>query len=838
MRMNGFLRAVFLGLAWWLGAVPVRAAEPREELRVVPDRLELRERGPGSRVTALRFSGGICVGMAEGVRFESSDPRVLEVGPDGELRSRSPGECRVRAYWNQESAETVVRVLDTESDAGWSFVRHVLPVLSKANCNGGGCHGAVAGKGGFRLSLSGYDPAADHLSITREALGRRIECGDPLRSLLLTKPTAAAPHKGGRRLDTGSRDYRLLAEWIAGGAEGPRAAEAALERIEVIPSRWRLPKGGRARLLVQAHYADGRVEDVTRWAKFASTDESLLRLSDSVGGVEVVGYGEGAVTAWFSSRIVMSRVQSPFPAAAAVAGDGPSKTPWRAGNPVDESVRAQLKDLRLEASPLCDDATFLRRIHLDLTGLPPTPEQVLAFLQDPSAGKRDAVIDRLLGSSEYTDYWAYRWSDVFLVNSAYLRPEAVKRYYQWLRGEVERNTPWDQLVRNVLTARGGSLEEGATNFFAVHQEPESMAENVSQAFMGLSINCAKCHNHPLEKWTNDQYYAFANLFARVRAKGWGGDVRSGDGKRTLYNAPMGEVLQPRTGRVLPAAPLDGAPVTPEETRDRREILADWMTAPSNPYFTRTIANRIWAAFFGVGVVNAVDDLRLSNPATNEALMEALCAHLVKHRYDLKELMRMIVQSATYQRSSEVLPANRADGRYFSRYYPRRLMAEVLCDAIGAATGVPEEFSQVQLEDGELRKTEFYPKGTRALQLYDSAVRSYFLRTFGRNARAITCDCERSNQPSVVQALHLSNGSTLNGKLGAKEGAVSALMESAQDWSRMVESVFLRCLSRLPTDAERASYEALFKEVPEPERRSALEDLFWALLTSREFLFQH
>ena len=829
-------RELLLGLGWLSlgGFHSLVAVESPRQLGLIPTSVELHTPGEHQTLLAILERAGLPSGMAEGVVFTSADPAVVEVSKDGVLTARANGSTKVSAECNGLSATASVTVRVEGGEAEWSFNRHVLPIMSKANCNGGGCHGALAGKGGFRLSLGAYDPEADFLNITRDALGRRIESADPLHSLLLTKPTSAAPHKGGRRLDPRSEDYRLLAEWIASGAPGPLPKEAGLDHIEVLPARWSLQKGQKIRLLVRAHYGDGRVEDVTRWAKFSSTDETMLRLSDANGGVEVTGYGEGAVTAWFSSRIVMSRILSPFPS----EGEQGSPEVWKVRNVVDENVNAQLRQLNLTPSAAVDDATFLRRASLDTTGILPTPAQTRAFLEDQSSGKRDALIEKLLSSRDFTDYWTYRWSDLFLISGAHLRPEAVKSYYQWLRSEVEKNTPWDELVRHVVTARGSSMEQGATNFFAVHQEPEAMAENVSQAFMGLSINCAKCHNHPLEKWTNNQYYAFANLFSRVRAKGWGGDARSGDGKRTLYTVPSGELLQPKTGRPQPAAPLDAPPAPDTEGTDRREVLAEWLTSPSNPYFTRAVVNRVWAAYFGMGIVNSVDDLRASNPATNEALLNALCALLVEKKYDLKALMRAILQSATYQRSSEAIAGNKADSRYFARYYPRRLMAEVMSDAISTVTGVPEEFNQVLLQDGSSEKTDFYPKGTRALQLYDSAVRSYFLKTFGRNQRETTCDCERSNQPSIVQALHLSNSSTLNGKLAAAENSVTALLAEAPHDGDLIERTFLLCLNRLPKPTELQEYSKLLSAAKPEERRLVTEDLMWSLLTSREFLFQH
>ena len=395
-------------------------------------------------------------------------------------------------------------------------------------------------------------------------------------------------------------------------------------------------------------------------------------------------------------------------------------------------------------------------------------------------------------------------------------------------------------ARRVVTAKGSSIEEGATNFYAVHQDPENMAENVSQAFLSTSLNCAKCHDHPLERWTNDQYYAFANLFSRVRAKGWGGDARSGDGIRTLYVDSRGDLVQPRTGKPQPPAPLDAEPIEPEnDNGDRREVLAEWLTSPDNDHFSRSITNRVWANFLGIGLVDPVDDLRASNPASNEPLLAALSAHLVEQKFDLKSLMRVILRSETYQRSSEALYENREEKRFFSRQYPRRMMAEVLHDAVAGITGKPTAFTEVGNRDGSAAKTDFYPEGTRALQLFDSAVNSYFLKTFGRNDREISCECERSNQPSLVQVLHVSNGNTINEKLRAEGSVVDRLMKEKESDADIVEEAYLLCLSRPPMEAESREFVAILGESRDAaEKRTAVEDLFWALMSSREFLFQH
>ena len=712
-----------------------------------------------------------------------------------------------------------------------SFRHDVLPILSKAGCNGGGCHGAIAGKGGFRLSLNAYDPSTDHYNITRHANGRRIEPAAPARSLLLTKPTAALKHKGGKVLHEDSADYQTLAKWIQQGAPGPSEKDPTIDRIEISPPLSLLKKGKAQQFKVTAFFSNGSKRDVTPWTLFTSTDATLASIDNKTGKATVVGYGEGAISAWYSSQIAIARITSPWPR-------DPKSTakflPPR--NVIDEKINDQLTQLNLPTSAPATDSEFIRRAFLDTIGLLPTPEEVRAFLKDTSKDKRDKLVDHLLERPEFVDYWTYRLSDIFLVTGKKLRPDAVKAYYQWIRKQVSENTPWDEIARQVVTAKGESTKNGATNFYALHQDPENMAENISQAFMGLSLNCAKCHNHPLEKWTNDQYYSFANIFARVRAKGWGGDARSGDGHRTLYVAPTGDLIQPRTGQPQPPAPLDGAPIPQSSTQDRRIILADWMTSPDNPYFTRAIANRIWAAYFGIGIVNEVDDLRATNPASNEPLLQTISQHLVDSKYDLKSLMRLILRSNAYRRSSIPVSGNEEDTKFFSRYYPRRLMAETLYDAINSVTRAKTKFKKITISDGSTQDTKFYQDGTRALQLYDSAVTSYFLKTFGRNEREITCECERSDKPSMVQVLHLSNGDTLNTKLNAKESCVSPLLE--RDANEILDEAYLLCVSRLPTDKERNQLQKILTDAKGDEKRTIVEDLFWALMTSREFLFQH
>lgn len=811
-------------------------AEQPSGLQLLPAEVQLIGPAATQRIIAVETAGQSATPLpgrlfAEDLQWEMKDPSVARI-EKGIVAAAGNGTTELIGK-SATGLSAVVRITVTDFDQHQptSFRNQVEPILARRGCSMGACHGALAGKGGFRLSLRGYDPAADWLAITREALGRRIELADPGRSLLLAKPTGALPHKGGLRLDVDDPDYHLLAQWIAEGALPPTADDPQLTKISVLPENSMLGKADVTQILVQAHYDDGHVVDVTHWAKFSATDEAVASVNDD-GRVEVRGSGQGAVLAWFGSKVALARLTVPFE----YQVDQAVYVETLRRNFIDDLVLEQLKTLNLAPSDRCSDETFVRRATLDTIGRLPSLEETTAFLADPSTDKRDRYIETLLGSEDFVDYWTYKWSDLLLVTGEKLRPDAIKAYYQWIRQNVADNVPWDQFVRKILTATGSTIENGATNFYAIHQDPENMTENAAQAFLGLSIGCAKCHNHPLEKWTNDQYYAMANLFARVRGKGWGGDSRSGNGHRTVYVASSGDLIQPNKGKAQPPAPLDATPLDPNDPSDRRQALADWLVSPENPYFSRAITNRVWKNFYGVALVEEPDDLRLSNPASNEPLLAAAADYLAEQNFDLKMLMREILQSETYQRSSLPLANNRDDQRYYSRYYPRRMMAEVMLDQIDQTLGTVTKFDTIAFPGADKVKTDFYPEGTRAIELYDSAVESYFLTAFGRNSREITCECQRSDEPSMVQVLHLSNGDTMNQKLQQTDNHIGRWIEEGLDNAQILDRLFLTALCRQPQATEREQLLAVIEEYGEENRRAALEDAFWSVLTSSEFLF--
>jgi hypothetical protein len=753
----------------------------------------------------------------------------LESGVSSQSRSRTNSNSKLQTLSRAifTALLTLLPAASSAADAP-SFRNEVQPILARFGCSSGACHGAAAGQGGFRLSLRGYDDDGDYISIVKSAQGRRINIDQPERSLFLLKAAKTIPHKGGERFKMDSPEYALLAEWIAHGAPGPKPGEAHIERIEVSPKSVVLKPGQSQPLKVTAFFSDGSAQDVSRWAKYTAGNTAVATVDD-FGVVKVAGHGEGTITAWYLSRLDIGTVTAPY--AAPVAADRFATLKPR--NFIDERVVEKLHELNLPPSDRCTDEEFIRRAFIDTIGVLPKAEEVRAFLAETTPDKRDKLIESLLARPEFVDYWAYKWSDLLLVNSDKLPVQPMWSYYQWIRRQVELNTPWDEMVRDLLTTTGSTLENGAGNFFVLHDEPTRLAETTSVAFLGMAINCAKCHNHPMEKWTHDQYYAFANLFSRVRSKN--GAVPD---ERVIFADSTGDLVQPLRGKPQPPTPLDGAPIPLTSPEDRRVVLAKWLTAPENPYFSRAITNRVWKNFFSVALVESVDDLRMTNPASNEKMLSETASHLAKSGFDLKALMRAILQSETYQRSSVPLAENKDDTRFYSRYYPRRLLAEVMLDAASQVTGVPTAF-RMDKRNANRGLGDSYPMGYRALQLPDSNTASYFLTSFGRPDRVQTCDCERTNEPSMAQALHIANGDTLNQKLAEKGNRLEQWLAKGMTDEQLAAEAYMVTVARTPTERERQAVLKLLAEAKDPAgKRLALEDVFWGLMSSREFLFNH
>jgi hypothetical protein len=761
----------------------------------------------------------------------SSNPKVARLSNDFVI-AEGDGRSMITAKLAGLLAIVGVTAQNYGVPAVWSFRNDVQPVLTKMGCNSGPCHGAAAGKNGFKLTLRGYDAETDYYSLTHQALARRTERMEPAKSLILLKPTLTIPHGGGKRFAVDSPEYQVISGWIAQGMPAPQDSDARVTGIEVFPSEASLRPGTEQQLIVTATFSDGRKEDVTRWAKYDSGNEGVATV-DNYGHVAMHSFGEAPVTVWYQSHVTFSRLRIPYPYKLEEAIF--KKAPRH--NYIDDDVLHHLEVLHIPPSPPAGDAEFIRRAYLDAAGILPSPAEVDQFLKDPSPDKRDRLIDALIKRPEFVDYWAYKWSDLLLVSSNHLSNEEMWSYYDWIRDSVATNKAWDKFVYQIVTATGNTVENGAANYWVVHHDPLDTTENVAQAFLGITITCAHCHNHPLAKWTQKDYYGMANLFARVRLKTYSDQTsRPGVGQIlnnvTVYSAPTGEFMDDRFMMPLPPKPLD-AHALPESTRgDTRVYFAQWLTAPQNPFFARNIVNRIWRDFMGRGLVEPVEDLRDTNPATNDKLLNDLVRDFVAHHFDVDYLVRTIMQSATYQASSTPLKENADDDKFGSHYVIKRLPAEVLLDAYSEVTKVPEEF-------------EGYPAGTRALQLPDTAVGSYFLSAFGRPVRAQTRESERTSVPTVTQALHIFNGETLNNKLRAPGSSIDMLIKLGFTDDQIVDYLYLASFSRHPRDKERMALVGALKSAEEQKgqagddtRRAALNDFAWAMLTSEEFMFNH
>src|SRR6516165_8124708 len=683
------------------------------EIKILPANVVLSGPHSSQRLLVLAESTGKIEGdLTSKAKFTSSNPSVVSVDATGRVKAVADGTAVITALLNNDKATVTIKAVKTKEPFDWSFRNHVIPVMTKIGCNSGACHGALAGKGGFKLSLRGYAPETDHFVLTRQAGGRRINTQEPAKSLMLLKPTLAISHGGGLKVEVGSPDYQLVADWIASGAPGPKAGDVRIQRLEVFPSEAVLKPKETMQVIVRAWYSDGHAEDVTRWSKFSST-EDLVAAVDENGLVKVSGHGEAAITIWYSNLVAVCRISSPFPNAVAAKtfADSPRH------NAIDDLVLKKLSALRIPPSPLCTDTEFVRRAYLDAAGILPTPREVKKFLADPAPDKRSKLIEGLLQRSEFVDYWAYKWSDLLLISSRKLPLPAMRSFYQFVRQSVADNKPWDQFAREIITARGGNLHNGPANYFVLHKDVSDLTETTAVTFLGMSVTCCRCHNHPLEKWTQDQYWSLANLFSRVAIK---------NGERTgevaVQAQPAGDVPHPRRGVPMPPTPLDGKPLGFDDPADRRAAFADWLTAADNPYFAKALVNRVWRNFLGRGLVEAEDDLRATNPPTNPKLFDALAKDFVAHKYDVKYLIRTVMNSAAYQRSSLPLPGNAADDRFYSHYLIRRLPAEVILDAYSDITGVASQFAI--FFDG---KPVFnFSPGTRSLQLPDVRIASQFL----------------------------------------------------------------------------------------------------------------
>jgi hypothetical protein len=793
-------------------AQPKAPTDGLTALHVYPPGISLTTaRDRQSLVVQATYADGITRDVTREATITPANPTLLK--RDGSIvHPAADGETTLAVAFGGRSLTIPVKVAQAKTVPPISFRLDVMPVFMRAGCNTGSCHGAARGKDGFRISLFGFDPEGDHYRLTREMVGRRINLAIPSDSTLLEKAVGAVQHTGGKRFEPGSELYRTIHQWIDAGALNDDVAKLPkVVGVDLYPNSGVLDgKGSIQQLTVRARYSDGTDRDVTSLAVFLTNNEVSAAVTPD-GLVTAGERGEAFVMARFgtytvgSQFIVLPRgLKFEYP-----------KEPE--ANYVDKLVADKLRKLRIAPSGLCDDATFLRRATLDIVGLTPTVEEYNRFMSSTDPAKRAKLVDELLERKEFSEIWVNQWAELLQIRSTItVSYKSMFLYYNWLVERLSKNMPMDQMVQELLGASGGTFKNAATNFYQTTTETLPLTESVAQVFMGMRIQCAQCHNHPFDRWTQDDYYGFAAFFAQIGRKG-GEDYR----ETIVFNAGGGEVNHPVGGRVM-APKFLGGDVPDVSGKDRRVVLAKWLASPRNPWFASSFANRVWAHFMGIGIVEPIDDFRVSNPASNPELLEALGKHFTETKYDLKALVRDICNSRTYQRATQRNESNASDDRNFAHSLVRRIKAENLLDTISGVTETKDKFQGL-------------PLGARAVQIADGQSSTYFLTTFGRAARETPCSCEVKMEPTLSQALHLLNGDTVNAKI-TQGGVLTRLMKAKKTPEEQITELYLRCLSRKPTPEE------LAKLVPtlggEKERAQGLDDLFWALLNCREFLFNH
>lgn len=699
-----------------------------------------------------------------------------------------------------------------------SFVLDVQPILTKAGCNQGSCHGAALGKGGFRLSLRGFDDQADYQEAVWGGEGRRTLPGRPEQSLLFTKPTLRQAHQGGRRIEAESWAGRTLAQWIEQGAEGPRNEDVLPVALDIQPNHVIAQPGQKLELRVLARFPDGREELVNQKSSFDCANTSVVEIS-AEGKVTAKGAGDAVIMVRCYGRVGVSRIIVPY-------GVSKRLEQFAIRNDIDRLMVDHWKDLGLTPSGRSSDVEFYRRIHLDAVGTLPTPEQVKTFLADRRQGKRERAIEEVLARPEYVDYWAYKWGDLLRNNRNTLLEKGMWALHLWLREQLRVNRPMDEFVRDLITASGSPYQNGPANYYRVGRTPADWAENTAQVFLGTRLQCAKCHHHPFESYSQRDYYQLTAFFARVSAKN--SDEFGLFGRDTvIHEKETGETRHPRTNQVMAPVPLGGAWAgsTGKMEGERRAALADWLCDPRQMGLARNIVNRYWGYLMGRGLVHPIDDLRVSNPASAPAVFDWLARDFIEHGYDVKHLLRRIMTSSVYQLDATAAEESLVDGdnRYFTHYGAKRLTAEQLLDAIDFACGTREKYQQM-------------PLGTRAIALPDTSVGSRFLDAFGRPRREISCECERADTPNMTQALQLLTGTLLNSKVFDKKGLIARMVKENRSPDAIIEEIYYRTVSRPPTPQE--AQQAMDLVATASSSKEGLEDLLWTLLNTREFQFNH
>ena len=806
------LAALLLALAT---AAPGFAGDTEPpQVAVYPAEIELStSRDRQSYVVQLTAPDGVTRDVTDQATAELSAPVAERQG--NVLFPKADGKATLSISYGGRAVAVPVTVRQASVDRPISFKLDVMPVFMRAGCNTGACHGAARGKDGFRLSLFGFDPDGDWFRLTREFSGRRISVAVPEECLLIEKSVGAVPHSGGERFKTDSDLNRTLLRWLDAGAPKDAPDVARPVALELFPPKLVLEgEGATHRMTVRAKYSDGTDRDVTSLARYMTSNDVSAKINDD-GLVTAGARGEAYVFARYATFTVGSQ--------AIVIPKG-VKYEWSnvaESNYIDRLVFDKLKLLRMHPSGVCSDETFLRRAFLDIVGVLPAREDFEKFVADRAPDKRERVIDDLLGRKEFSELWVMKWAELLQIRTDDNRQVSYKTalgYFNWLQSRVEDNVPFNVMIQELLAASGGTFNLPATTYYQIERDTLKVSENTAQIFMGMRIQCAQCHNHPFDRWTMDDYYSFAAFFSQIGRKN-GEDPR----ERIVFDKGEGEVKHPVNGRTM-APKFLGGDVPDVKGKDRRKVLADWLASPENPYFARNLANIVWAHFFGKGIIDPVDDVRVSNPASNPELLDELARRFTGYKYDFKKLVRDICTSRTYQLATESNATNETDTRNFAKGPIRRIRAEVLLDVISEVTDTPNKFRGL-------------PLGARAVQIADGNTSNYFLKTFGRASRETVCSCEVKMEPNLSQALHLLNGDTVNARI--QQGAVvKKLVDAGRKAPEILDELYIRCLGRRPTEEEAKK---ILPQVASEDRnalRQGLEDVFWALLNANEFIFNH
>jgi hypothetical protein len=762
--------------------------------------------------------------LSTDVQYDVGDPKVARVTTGGRVLPVGNGQTQITISYGEKTVRVPVSTEGVGVNLPINFGNQVVPVFTKLGCNGGGCHGKASGQNGFKLSLLGFEPKVDYDALVKEARGRRLFPAAPEQSLLLLKATGTIAHAGGKRMEVGSDEYNLVRRWIAAGTPFGQPDDPVVTKITVYPDHRIMTRQNKQQFAVYAHYSNGAVEDITRRAQYESNDTEIASV-EPTGLVHTLALsGEAAVMARYQGQVAVFRTTVPLGA----------KTPtyqFAAQTPVDQFTQKKWQELGLVPSELCTDEQFIRRVSLDITGTLPTPPEVIAFVSDKDPARRTKLVDTLLERTEYSYYFANKWADILHVKRKQ-QPNAAQgtfAFHNWIREAIAADKPYDEFAREILTATGDETRHPPTVWYKEIVQPQQFVDDTAQVFLGLRLACAQCHHHPYEKWSQDDYWGMAAYFGRVGRKNIpvpGGFQNQQNQVLAIFNRPAGNVTNLRTGQAAALKPLDGQPLEVDAGDDPRQKLVDWLTQANNPFFARAVVNRYWAHFFGRGIVDPLDDMRVTNPPSNPELLDALAKDLVEHQYSLKHLIRTICGSRTYQLSAIPNEFNKHDKQTYARFYPRRMGAEVLFDAVCQVTDSPATF-------GGLPQDRHAPR--RAIMLPDESFQSYFLDVFGRPQRLSACECERVSEANLAQALHLLNSDEVQGKLSRAGGRADTLVKDPRPDAEKVTELFLWAFAHKPTSEQLSTALAHLNQHAQ-NKKLAYENILWALLNTKEFLF--